>query len=364
LRPLCKVLAINWGPWDGGMVTAGLKQNFISNGIPLIPVHAGAKAMVDEMALGENGPVEVVVGGPLPSAAAVLEKEEQKPQEEELANMATLDIDVHQYPVLNSHMLDGRPVVPLAIITEWLAHGALHANPGLALHGLDGLRVFNGITLEKGQATISMMAGKARRVGNHYNVKVELRNQVDGSTPRKIHSSATVVLTDAIPVPPVFNENGHFKTGGFARTMEEVYGDTLFHGEDLRGIREIIRVSEEGISARIAAAPPPARWMTAPLRSRWIADPLVLDSAFQMAIVWCKENFGKVSLPSYAASYRQYTRRFPKEGVSAVLEVQTCDERKMVGDFTFLDPKKHVVARLNGYEAIMDPLLADAFKAA
>ena len=36
----------------------------------------------------------------------------------------------------------------------------------------------------------------------------------------------------------------------------------------------------------------------------------------------------------------------------------------MVGDFTFLDQDKEVLARLKGYEAIMDPGLSKAFKAA
>ena len=364
LRPVCKVVSINWGPWDGGMVTSDLKRNFIHSGIGLIPVIAGAKAMIAEMSQPGDGPVEVVIGSGLPSASGQIPKKRQEPRAEDALHlMANLEIDVNAYPVLQSHYLDGRPVVPLAIITEWLAHGALHANPGLILHGIDGLRVFSGITLEKGNQTVHMMAGKARRTGDQYEVKVEIRN-AGAPGLQKLHASATAILTDRMPPPPVFNENGHFKRCEFPHSMDEIYRDILFHGQDLHGIQDIIRISEEGISARLSAAPPPADWMSVPLRSRWIADPLVLDSAFQMAIVWCKEHLGKVSLPSYAASYRQYSDRFPVDGVSAVLEVQSFDERKMVGNFTFLDGRKSVVARLNGYEAIMDPLLAKAFKAA
>jgi len=363
-RPKCKVLSINWGPWDGGMVTPGLKQHFIDSGITLIPIDSGAAAMVAEMAQAENGPVEVVIGGPLPPASAHTAIGLQgSSRADELALMSTLDIDLNAYPVLQSHFLDGRPVVPLAIMTEWLAHTALHANPGLVLHGIDGLRVFNGITLENGRRTVRLLAGKARRNGTQYEVAVEIRNDVRSAV-QALHSSAQVILTDRMPAPPVFNENGHFKPSGLSQTIDDIYRDILFHGQDLHGIQEIVRMSAEGISARLSAAPPPADWVKAPLRSRWIADPLVLDSAFQMAIVWCKENLGKVSLPSYAAAYRQYCSRFPAEGVSAVLEVQTFDERKMVGNFTFIDAQKAVVARLKGYEAIMDPLLIKAFKAA
>jgi acyl transferase domain-containing protein/NAD(P)-dependent dehydrogenase (short-subunit alcohol dehydrogenase family) len=364
-KPGCKVIAINWGPWDGGMVTPALKRRFTESGIDLIPLKAGAAAMVAEMSQPDNTAVEILIGSPLSQAEDQPAGEHGSALREDFALMASLDIDIQNYPVLKSHYLDGRPVVPLAIITEWLAHGALHANPGLILHGIDNLRVLKGIQLDSGKAAVSLMAGRARRVGRHYAVDVEIRNNSRTSPLPAVHSKGTVMLTDTLPGPPPFIENGHFKDSGIPRNLlDRIYGDILFHGKDLHGIREILQLSEKGMSARLSAAPPPADWIIAPLRSRWIADPLILDSAFQMAIVWCKENLGKVSLPSYAASYRQYSQRFPADGVSAVLEVSRHDERKMRGDFTFLDSKKAVVARISGYEAIMDPLLVNAFKAA
>jgi hypothetical protein len=129
----------------------------------------------------------------------------------------------------------------------------------------------------------------------------------------------------------------------------------------LRGIDNIIRLTDEGMTANLRSAPAPERWLSEPLRSRWIGDPLVLDCAFQMAIIWCHEQRQRLSLPSYAASYRQYRDKFPPEGVTAVMEVVEVTDRKMKGDFTFLDANKKVVAILKGYEAIMDMGLFKAF---
>jgi len=98
------------------------------------------------------------------------------------------------------------------------------------------------------------------------------------------------------------------------------------------------------------------------MRSRWILDPLALDAAFQMATLWCYEEKGRVSLPSYCASYRQYRQKLPSDGVTAVLEVETVCDRKMTGHFTFLDSDNTVIATLKGYEAIMDAGLMSAFK--
>jgi hypothetical protein len=114
--------------------------------------------------------------------------------------------------------------------------------------------------------------------------------------------------------------------------------------------------------ADVTRAPAPPQWIAAPLRNSWLCDPLVLDSAFQMASLWCYDQRGCVSLPSRAASYRQFRTAFPPEGVKVVLEVREAGDRKMRGDFTFLDGAGQVIARLTGYEAVMDPLLNRAFK--
>src|SRR6185436_20548529 len=42
----CVVRALNWGPWDGGMVTPELRDHFAARGVPIIPVHEGAAAFV------------------------------------------------------------------------------------------------------------------------------------------------------------------------------------------------------------------------------------------------------------------------------------------------------------------------------
>ena len=81
-----------------------------------------------------------------------------------------------------------------------------------------------------------------------------------------------------------------------------------------------------------------------------------------MASLWCYEETGQVSLPSYSAAYRQYCRRFPAHAVRAVLEIRDVSRHKLVGDFTFLDRDGTVLATLAGYEAVMEDRLIRAFK--
>jgi hypothetical protein len=282
------------------------------------------------------------------------------PQPEQLNQAVQREIDAERCPVLQAHRLDGRPVVPLALMAEWLAHGALHANPGLSLHGIDQLRLLKGIAIDQSTKTIRLMAGAAKRNGEHFEVDVEIRDGARNG-PSVVHSSAKAILTDRLPSAPAFEENGHFKASRKIRPLEEIYRQILFHGDALRGIEHIVRISTHGMTAQVRSAPSPDKWLDDPMRSRWIADPLVLDCAFQMAIIWCYEQQGVVSLPSYAASYRQYRERFPSEGVTAVMEVVKVTARKLVVDYTFLDGEKKVIACMKGYEAVMDANLIKAF---
>ncbi len=361
--PDCRCLSINWGPWDGGMVTSSLKRAFADRGIDLIPVETGVRCLLLEMSRPPGGDVEVVVGARLVSD----EKQTAAPAAPagpRLSLAFKQKVSTRTTGILEAHVIDGSPVVPLALMTEWMAHGALHENPGLLLCGLQDVRLLKGIRLVGGEEkVVRLMAGKARPQDALYEVPVEVRDGiVDGR--EDIHARGSVLLSERLPqAPPDFDLQAYPAGQSYGRSTREIYGQILFHGRPLQGIRRVAAGTRKFMAARVAAAPPPARWMSNPLRSRWIMDPLVLDCAFQMAILWCYDHEGMVSLPSYIRTYTQYRRRFPADGVTAVLESVSTSGRRFTGDFTFVDADGAVVARMEGYEAVMSPTLFNAFRA-
>ncbi len=366
MRQDCRVSAINWGPWDGGMVSLPLKRAFKKRGISLIPVKEGTRSMLREMNAPAGSPVEIIMGsGLMPDKNRAAEPalgDEKHQDKKHMSLTFKLDVDVEQYPILDSHVLDGKPVVPFALMAEWLGHGALHANPGLFLSGIDDMRLLKGIRMDRKRKTIRLLAGKLSKKGNNWEVDVEIRNGAKGGR-EVIHSRARAILTDTPGLPPtVFNKPKLLSRNGYSRGIKEIYDKILFHGRGLHGIEQVTRCTPEDMVARILSAPSPSNWMSQPLRSTWIGDPLVLDSAFQMASLWCFEEKGMVSLPSYSASYRQYCDIFPKQGIRALLKIKDVNNHKMTGDFTFLDSANKVIARLSGYEAVMDQSLFKAFK--
>src|SRR5262249_48213804 len=60
-RSGCRVVAMTWGPWDGGMVSPSLARLFESEGIGLIPLKGGAQFLLAELS-DATGPAEVVAG--------------------------------------------------------------------------------------------------------------------------------------------------------------------------------------------------------------------------------------------------------------------------------------------------------------
>jgi acyl transferase domain-containing protein/NAD(P)-dependent dehydrogenase (short-subunit alcohol dehydrogenase family) len=350
-RPRCKVVSFNWGPWDGGMVNASLKKVFASEGVGTIPLQGGADYFVREICQPINPPVEVVVLGTL---------EEAKPALGAADTIAfERDISVETMPVLRSHVIKGHSVVPMALIAEWLAHGALHANPGLAFHGFDHLQVLKGVILNDEQpAHVRVLTGKAAKSESFYRVPMELRSSANGRD--ILHARAEIVLAKKLPA-----SEGQVRelTGpAYSRNKTDVYGEFLFHGLELQGIEQVETCTEEGIAATVASAPLPSEWIEQPMRSAWLADPLVLDCAFQLMIVWSQETHGAGSLPTSAGHYRQYQRAFPIDGIRVIARVTKQTEHRALADIDFVDRAGKLIARMTDYECVIDPSLNQAFR--
>ncbi len=356
-RPGCRVCAVNWGPWDGGMVSSALKREFARRGIDLISPEAGAAFLVRELTAPPEDPVEIVAGASIEAA-----KEDPAPAAAggDLTLTLAKEFDVEGWPVFGSHVLDGKPVVPFALMADWLGHGALKENPGLSLIGLDDIRVLKGIRLDAKKRLVRLLSGKAAKKEDLFLADVEIRDGVHDGT-EVVHYRARAVLSERPIQPPAFTLPVFADEAPYHRSVEDAYRKFLFHGSHLQGIRRILAFSSSGMRAELSSAPSPERWIKEPPYERWVLDPLVLDCAFQMSTIWCCERFGKPSLPSYGASYRQY-RAFPESGITAVLQINETSEKRVKGDFSFVDAERNLIARLTGYEAVMDPSLIAAFK--
>jgi len=356
-RVNCRSLCLNWGPWDGGMVTPALKKVFATEGIGLIPLEAGADLLVQEIA-APTGPVEVTVLAGVKGASLSIDA--PKPAAP-LKEALRLTLNVDDFPFISSHVIDNKAVLPMAMIVEWLAHAALHGNPGFRFHGFNDLRICKGVIIDRSTpCTLQLMAGKAKRQDAFYTVPVELVSSL-GEGRSLLHARAEIVLANKLPEGiRTIKELPSSPYNQSSAVYDQPY---LFHGPDLHGIEQVIGCSDKGIAALVKAAPQPGNWIKQPLRSNWLTDPLVVDSAFQMMILWSFEQFGAGSLPSFAGRYRQFHETFPKDGAQVVIRVTSQQSHSAVADVEFLERANgKLIARLEGYECVIDASLQQAFQ--
>jgi NAD(P)-dependent dehydrogenase (short-subunit alcohol dehydrogenase family) len=342
-RSGCRVVSVNWGPWDGGMMTPSLKRIFESEGVGVIGLEAGSRTLAAELGSSARD-VEVCILGAGTKGKAP-----------ELRTSFERSFSLEQYPFLRAHVINGQAVLPAAVIVEWLGHGALNENAGLSFHGFEELRIFKGVRLKSGDSYgVKVLSSKAVKNGDRFEVPVELRGEDE-----VLHASAKVILVNRLPKAD--SPGLQIATRPYPHELEKAYSDFLFHGEELRGIKSVVGVSDEGIVAEVASAPPPRSWIRQPLRDSWLADPMALDCAFQAMILWSFEKFGQGSLPSAVASYRQF-QAFPKDGIRIMAKVRQCRPSLAVADIEFISAQGELVARMEGYECTIASTLNEAFK--
>jgi acyl transferase domain-containing protein/acyl carrier protein len=363
--PECRVVSVNWGPWDGGMVTPALKKVFAQEGIGLIGLKAGADYLVQELRNADERSVEVVIlAEDKPEALAVTSvAQASRSVPPALPTAFERVLDVPSHPVLESHVLNGRPVLPMALVLEYLAHGALHQNPGLAFHGCDDFRILHGVILDDNRPlTLRVGAGKAVKGEQGFVAPVELRTvRPDGH--ETLNARAQVVLTTSLPAAPQpLLRAGEVATQPYALTPMEIYRDRLFHGPDLYAIERVESLGEDGIAAWVRPAPTPAEWIQSPLRQQWLTDPMVMDAGFQLMTLWTIERRAAASLPCFLRRYRQYRRGFPDGGVRVLVRVSRAAGFHALADLEFVDAEGQLVAHIGGSECVTDPTLKRAFE--
>jgi len=276
--------------------------------------------------------------------------------ETEPAYTLPIPVSIDRFPCLTGHVMDGKGVVPVALEMEWFAHAALHAHPGYKLHAIEDFRVFKGVILDNGETRrVEVVAAEPERKKDHVTVPVELR----GGDVR--HAAARVVLVAKLPDADEARPLGEL--AAYGKSLNDIYEEGgLFHGESFQGIAEIEGVSGESIAVLAQTASLPKHWCAEPLRGKWCADPLAVDCAFQAMILWSLHASGNPSLPVAFERYEQFAP-FPKDRVRIAAHVEKRSDHNARAVIEFTAPESgQLLARMTGYECVIDPSLHAAFK--
>ena len=333
-RPGCRVRSIGWGPWEGGMVTPALKARFEAMGVPVIPLAAGAKMLVDELSGADDGNVVVVIGG-APRVGQPLAAEGARELE------LNLRVRRDSHPYLADHAIQGTPVVPVVLVVEWFARAARAFRPDLKLVGVQDIKVLSGVKLSHFDNGGDSLRLSVRQISNGSGVSLAL--ELRGPDGRR-HYSATAQLADRLPVG----------AGAPTHTLPAwdgpVYGGVLFHGPDFQVIADVEGVSKEGGAATMRGVRQ-SGWRD----EGWATDVAAMDGGLQLALLWTQEVLGGKSLPTGVGALRLASEA-PSEGlVRCVLTGRRASGSKTVSDLIFVDSAGRTVAELDAVETHLLP---------
>ncbi|MHC8441813.1 MAG: SDR family NAD(P)-dependent oxidoreductase, partial [Candidatus Eutrophobiaceae bacterium] len=351
LRPECNCLAVNWGPWDGGMVKAELKSAFALEGIGLISLESGADCLLEELSAGTRGELTVLAKYIAPAECANVN----------LPLAFKLQIGLQNAPVLEAHILDGCAVVPLALSLEWLAQGALHLHPDLRLAGAGNLRLLKGLVLaEEESLQLRVLAGTAHMGDDGLRqVPVELRASTDPNAPPNLRGEIWLTENSAKDLPAA----SRIQAQDNPWSDRPLYAEgALFHGSALQGIESVLICDHRQIAVCVRTIPAPSEWLKESMRSQWLANPLLLDCVFQALILWSTQDNGTPCLPAGIGTYRQYCAHFPKnEEIFISASIVAHDATRIHANVDIISADARLLAQLTDCEAIRSAQLASAF---
>jgi malonyl CoA-acyl carrier protein transacylase len=323
------VRALGWGPWDGGMVDAGLRARFASMGVSLIPVASGARMMRDELrASGDN---EVVIGGMLGGHG------QSDPTALKIEADVLVDRNVCSF--LDGHRVRGTVVVPVALVLEWFGRAAQACRPDLILAACKDVQVLRGIRLphfDEGTAERFTLRARQLANGRESTIAVELFG-ADGTR----HYAAICEMRERHPVP----ERNLAPAPNLAPWTGTIYdGEVLFHGPSFQVIRTVDGIADGGLDATMEGVNG-RTWV-----GSWQLDPALLDGGLQAAVLWARRKLNAASLPTSIGSLHVYRPGPIPSQVRCVLVGREHSNDRALSDAAFVAPDGTVVAELRGIE--------------
>ncbi len=331
----CAVKALNWGPWEGGMVRPELQTHFAAMGIPLIPLENGARHFVRELQEQAIDEVEVVLGGLLPAAL-------------EISAELSWDMWLHQstVPLLGSHQIQGVPVVPVVLVVDWCQRLAAALYPTLHVRAVKQIAVLKGIRVPQWaqEGLWLQWQGLTRRDKETVELQLTLQG-VDG----KPHYRATIDLASSIGRRDHLHERQLDCLVPWQGDVQTLYPDKLFHGPELQVVDRLEGISDKGCVSML----------TLPSENNQMGEQAcqiaILDGGLQLAALWGIERLQHASLPTSIDRYECY-HPFPSDNsVRCELHLTAVASTYTRWDILYRNSEGEVLAQLAGLTMLLLP---------
>ena len=368
LNPSAQVLSFNWGPWDGGMVTPELKRMFNDRGVYIIPLDAGAKLLVSELAADNNRCAQILVGNDLSKDQAE-GGSVKKPQVSRLTISVNKTLLATNNAFLADHTIGDDQVLPTVCAIAWMSEAATAAYTGFHYQGLDNYKLFKGIIFDGNEATDYQIDMTAELINDNLIVDSKI-SSVNADGKLVFHYGAQLTLVNKLKANPEVNLV--IPTSGESAAALYTNG-TLFHGPSLQGISEILECNDQGLLLscqvpEIASAKqgdfvvPCLGNIIGKNQSNIFAN----DIAYQAMLVWVKKQLGLGSLPSSTQSWTVYREVAVGERFYLQLNVVKSSAKgkqrgSLVADIQMIDENMHLLSEIKSAKVTASANLNDLF---
>jgi NAD(P)-dependent dehydrogenase (short-subunit alcohol dehydrogenase family) len=299
-HPDCHVVAIDWGPWDSGMVSPELKRAFAQRGIETIPVEVGTQMLVEELA-PENHEVQVVIGSPLTPPPVALDSELKSYSIRRYLNLAN-------NPFLYDHMIAGYGVLPATCAIGWIANTCEQIYPGYKFFGFENYKILKGIIFDDSLAEEYILDLKEIAKNNDdgvvFDAKIWSKNQA-GKT--RYHFSVQLTIKQQIPERPLYDSLDLTPSNKIFSSKQQIYqkgGASLFHGEAFQGVEKVLNINPEKIA--IQCNLPAVKLEKQGQFTVQTFNPYIVDVKIHSLWLWVQNYYQCGCLPSGIKTYEQF----------------------------------------------------------
>ena len=353
-NPTCHVVAIDWGPWDSGMVTPELKRAFVERGMQVIPTNAGTEMLVKEITAlrtVDDQPVQIVVGQIPTRPASDVSGELHK---FEVRRHLSLDAN----PFLLDHQIGLNPVLPATCAASWVASVSEQLFPGFTFYQLDDFKILKGIVFDDNLAHEHILElNEIEKVpGERVKFAARISSKNKNGRPQYHYSLCTTLLRQ-VPQTTIHNVNLQSSAGINEGILgKALYEDgTLFHGPSFQGVQRVISLGKDQLILECLLQPiPPDRQGQFPLQTY---NPFVYDAIVQSLLIWAQRNYQAPCLPSHLVKLEQF-KAIPFGALCLVdMKITSHNQTSVIADIIVTDTQGMVLAKFTGLQGTISPAL-------
>ena len=347
-QPDCHAIAINWGPWESGMVTPALKAAFEQRGVAVLPVKEAAQMLVNELGAGDRNTAQVVVGSPIPSPETVVSSALK-------THLLYRRLTFEDNPFLTDHAIASSPILPFTCFVAWVGRSGERLYPGYEASVCENARLLKGIDFSKPLADKYLLTMKELSKRED---EIVIESMISSRLESKIryHFTNRIRLRRQRADRPTFVSMNLVEDGAIAASPLELYdvsNYSLFHGPSFQGVRRVLNVSPDRISTQcLAHRSPDAQQGQFPIST---IDPYTLDIQLHPVLIWLRHFHQATCLPASVCCYEVFESLPYGTPFYVTAEIDSRTNTRLMAKITAHDASGKVYSQMEGAESTILP---------